>query len=142
MNVLVTGGTGFVGRHILRELQRAGHGIHLLVRDARPRQTAELAAKFEAKLHVGDVRDFSLLSGACAGVDAVIHLVGIISEVGEQTFENVHIGGTRIAFAAAHRAGVEHEIAVIGKFGLRNGRHGKRRNDCQPHESDVHGMQE
>ena len=39
-------------------------------------------------------------------MDAVIHLVGIISEVGDQTFEHVHVNGTRNVVAAAQQNGV------------------------------------
>jgi uncharacterized protein YbjT (DUF2867 family) len=106
VNVLVTGGTGFVGREIVRELQRAGHRIHLLVRDARSREAGELAAKCGAQLRSGNVLDAASITDSFGGIDAVIHLVGIISEIGDQTFENVHARGTQKLVASAQQAGV------------------------------------
>jgi NADH dehydrogenase len=107
MNVLVTGGTGFVGQEVLCELQAARHGPHLLARHPQLPQTDEVALRFDATLHRGDVLDRDSLGGAAEGMDAVIHLVGIISEVGEQTFENVHVRGTQNVISAAQRAGVK-----------------------------------
>jgi NADH dehydrogenase len=106
MNVLVTGGTGFVGREIVRQLRISGHRIHLLSRSTESRATQEVASRYGAKIHAGNVLDRASLQSACAGVDGIIHLVGIISEVGDQTFENIHEQGTRNIVFAAKDAGV------------------------------------
>ncbi len=103
MNVLVTGGTGFVGGHIVHELQRVGHRVYLLTRNPHSRSALETGAE----IRVGNILDATSLARACDGMDAVIHLVGIISEVGEQTFENVHTRGTEIIVSAAKKAGVK-----------------------------------
>jgi uncharacterized protein YbjT (DUF2867 family) len=95
MIVLVTGGTGFVGREVLRQLRIVGHRTRMLARNPESPATKEVALQFGAKIHPGDVLDAESLWSACEGADAVIHLVGIISEVGNQTFENVHERGTR-----------------------------------------------
>jgi uncharacterized protein YbjT (DUF2867 family) len=101
VNVLVTGGTGFVGREIVRQLRVTGHRIHLLARHPDSRTTRELAEQCGCKVRPGNVLDATSLRGVCAGIDGVIHLVGIISEFGGQTFENVHVRGTQnIVFAA------------------------------------------
>ena len=106
MKVLVTGATGFVGREIVRQLRAAGHTIRILARNPRSPAAQEAVSRWEVEVYPGDVLEAASLEVALAGVDAVIHLVGIISELGNSTFENVHVGGTRNLVAAAQQAGV------------------------------------
>ena len=110
MRVFVTGGTGFVGQEVLRELYGAGHGIRILVRNPKSKRVEEVVSRFGAEVHPGDVTDAGSLNGAVVGMDAVIHLVGIISEVGTMTFEKVHTEGTRNMMAAARNQGVKRFI--------------------------------
>ena len=106
MKVLVTGATGFVGREIVRQLRAAGHTIRILARNPRSPAAQEAVSRWGVEAYSGDVLEAASLEGALAGVEAVIHLVGIISELGNSTFENVHVGGTRNLVAAAQQAGV------------------------------------
>ena len=106
MKVFVTGGSGFVGQEVLRDLHAAGHSIRMLARHASSRQVEEIAKDFGAEVHSGDVLDASSLEAGLKGTDAVIHLVGIISEAGRETFENIHTRGTENVVAAAQRARV------------------------------------
>lgn len=99
MKVLVTGGSGFVGREVIRQLVSAGHVVRVLARGVKP-------AVERVEFVKGSVLDPASLGAACAGCETVIHLVGIISEVGEQTYERVHTEGTRHLLAAAKGAGV------------------------------------
>ncbi len=62
--------------------------------------------------HLGDVTQASSLRGALGGVEAIIHLVGIISQVGPSTFENVHVRGTQNVLAAAQEAGVRRFVQM------------------------------
>ena len=110
MNVLVTGGTGFVGKEIVRQLRIAGHRVHLLARNPESPAAKEVARQYGAQVHAGNVLDAKSLWNACAGKDAVIHLVGIISEIGDQTFENVHERGTRNIIFVAKDARVKRFI--------------------------------
>src|SRR6185436_7312964 len=106
MKVLITGGTGFVGRAIASELQRAGHEVHLLAR-GQSRTDMPSGRKVPGQIHSGNILEPGSLPAAFSGMDAVIHLVGIISEAGEQTFENVHTRGTENVARAAQQAAVK-----------------------------------
>ena len=101
MNVLVTGGTGFVGGHIVRRLIADGMSVRVASRSA-PRFLPAGATHVAA-----DVTDASSLRSAMVGAEAVVHLTAIIVERGSQTFESVNHQGTRNLVAAMGDAGVE-----------------------------------
>jgi len=103
MKVLVTGGSGFVGRHLVPRLQVEGFDVVTLSRHEAPR-----GAGFAG----GDVSDRRSLDSALDGVDAVVHLVAIITERGEQTFDRVNVGGTRNVLDAMRARGVERLVHV------------------------------
>jgi uncharacterized protein YbjT (DUF2867 family) len=96
VKVLVTGGTGFVGPHVVRAIQDAGHDIRALVRDGSV-PGAERA--------VGDMTDAESLRRAAQGIDAVVHLVAI-RQGREEQFQRIMVDGTRDLLAAAREAGV------------------------------------
>jgi NADH dehydrogenase len=99
MKVLVTGGTGFVGRHLLPRLEREGFDVAILARE-QPRTSSGAAF-----VH-GDVADVASLRSAMDGVDAVVHLVAIITERRSQTFDRVNVSGTENVIQAMKLAGV------------------------------------
>ena len=103
MLVALTGGTGFVGRHIAATLVARGHRVRVLARDpARARFLSDQNVEVVA----GGLADRAALDRLASGADALIHLVGIIVEQGVQTFTAVHVAGTEALLAAARRAGV------------------------------------
>lgn len=104
MKVFLTGGTGFVGKNILRQLLLEGHSVHALVR-APDKAIALLHERVE--LVAGDVAEGVKLELGMHDCDAVIHLVGIIAEKGKNTFERVHHIGTRHVVEAAQRTGIK-----------------------------------
>jgi NADH dehydrogenase len=106
MKVFVTGGTGFVGQEVVRQLHEAGQAIRLLTRNPKAESAQAVASRYGAEVHAGNILDAASLGGALDGVAAVVHLTGIITEVGASTFEHVHIEGTRNVLAAAKQAGV------------------------------------
>ena len=103
MKVLVTGGTGFVGTHLVNRLLHRGHAVAVLARDSRKTRN-----RYNRPVETvpGDVLDPSTLVPATAGRDAVVHLVGIISERGSQTFDRMHREAAENVVAAASAAGV------------------------------------
>jgi uncharacterized protein YbjT (DUF2867 family) len=100
--ILVTGGTGFVGGHVVHELRSRDLPVRCLVRD--PRKGAKLTA-WGCELTEGDMADPTSLRGAVSGVDTVVHLVAIRQGRREQ-FQRIMVDGTRELLAAAKAAGV------------------------------------
>ncbi|MCX6928869.1 MAG: complex I NDUFA9 subunit family protein [Verrucomicrobia bacterium] len=110
MKVLVTGATGFVGREVVRQLLEAGQAIRILVRNPQSSRVREASSRWGVEPCAGDVLEAASLDEAMNEVEAVIHLVGIISEVGESTFEKVHARGTQNIVVTAQKAGVKRFI--------------------------------
>ena len=108
MRIAITGGTGFIGHHLSQRLITAGHEVVLLARSKRNNKLGETPAKFVAS----DLSDTAVLSSGFTGCDAVAHCAGINRELGNQTFERLHIEGTRNVVAAARQAGVK-KIALM-----------------------------
>jgi NADH dehydrogenase len=105
MKVFVTGGTGFVGSAVLRQLVAAGHTVRALVRAGSEKK---LARREQVEVQHGDATDPATLAGSLAGCDAVIHLVGIIREFPARgiTFERLHVEAAGNLLAAAQEQGV------------------------------------
>jgi uncharacterized protein YbjT (DUF2867 family) len=100
--ILVTGGTGFVGGHVVHELRGRDLPVRCLVRDLR--KGARLTA-WGCELVEGDVTDPESLRAAVGGADTIIHLVGIRQGRREE-FQRIMVDGTRDLLAAAKDAGV------------------------------------
>lgn len=102
--VAVTGATGFVGRHVVRELHSRGHTVRALARD--PETAREALRGLACTTVVGDVFDDRSLSSLMVGADTVIHLIGIRRELGRGvTFQRMHVEATRRVAEAATLAG-------------------------------------
>ena len=96
--ILLTGGTGFVGGHVLKALRASGRPVRCLVRNPAK-------VTLECELVQGDMTDVASLKRAVEGVDVVVHLVAIRQGKREQ-FERIMSRGTRDLLAAAKDAGV------------------------------------
>jgi len=110
VTVVLTGGSGFVGRAVLARLLRAGHVVRLLARNPSSPALRTLANADAVSVFPGDVLSAPTLAPAFEGADAVIHLVGIISESGASNFSRVHVAGTQNVVAAAQRGGLKRFI--------------------------------
>ncbi len=107
MKVAITGGTGFIGRHLAQRLAAEGVEVVLLARSER----AELNGRGMAFV-ASDLSDPAVLQAAFAGCDAVAHCAGINRELKNQTYKRVHIEGTRNVIEAARQAGVK-KVALM-----------------------------
>ena len=101
--ILVTGGTGFVGGHVVQALRAAGAPVRCLVRD---RRNAARLEELGCELAEGDMTDAASLGRAVGGVERVVHLVAIRQGKDEQ-FERIMSQGTRDLLDAARAAGVQ-----------------------------------
>lgn len=111
MRVLLTGGAGFIGRHVLDNLVRRGHEVRVLDSLRADVHAPDAAAPLDgAELIVGDVRDAATLDRALTGVEAVLHLaakVGLGVDVGDlPDYASSNDAGTAELLAAMARAGV------------------------------------
>jgi len=104
VKVLVTGGTGFVGTSVVNRLLQRGHAVAVLARD--PRKTRN-RYNHPVETVEGNVLDPASLAAAVAGRDAVVHLVGVINEKGDQTFDRMHREAAENVTAAATAGGVK-----------------------------------
>jgi uncharacterized protein YbjT (DUF2867 family) len=100
--ILVTGGTGFVGGHVVHELRRRELPVRCLVRN---QQKAAKLAGWGCELVEGDITEPAGLRRATAGAQTVIHLVSIRQGRNEE-FQRIMIDGTRELLAAAKEADV------------------------------------
>lgn len=100
----ITGSTGFVGRHIAKELCSRGLKVRCLVR-----ASSDLAplAGLPVEICRGDITDEASLQPALQGAVSVVHLVAIIRETKEATFEAINLSGTRNLVQAAKKMGVK-----------------------------------
>ncbi|MEA2646585.1 MAG: hypothetical protein QOE92_1668 [Chloroflexota bacterium] len=111
MRIAITGGSGFVGRHLARDLAGQGHHVVLIARgvDRRDPSIFNAPGVTFAAIGTGDV---DALAEAFDGCDAIAHCAGINRELGDQTYQRVHVDGTANVLAAATRAGVQRVVLL------------------------------
>jgi dihydroflavonol-4-reductase len=116
--VFVTGGTGFLGRHLIPTLSHAGYLVRVLTR--RGSTLEWLSRCLNVTPIQGDVQDKNTIQAAVAGCRYVIHAAGYFRFWGDETaFDRTNVGGTQNVLDAALAAKVERvihisTIAVIG----------------------------
>ncbi len=106
MNIAITGASGFVGRHLVASLAETEHNIRLLVH----KKHIDNISGNKIETVFGDVHNPDSLNKAFGGIDAIYHLVGIIAETGQLTFEKTVAAGTKNVVAACIRNNVRHIV--------------------------------
>jgi uncharacterized protein YbjT (DUF2867 family) len=98
--ITVFGGTGFIGRHLVALLLQSGAAVRLAARHpGLVKRAAEPAIAPE--IVQGDILDDVSVGAAITGADAVVNLVGILTETATQSYRAIHVeGARRIALAA------------------------------------------
>jgi uncharacterized protein YbjT (DUF2867 family) len=111
MKIAITGGTGFIGRHLAHDLVQRGHEVALIARGLYTRGE-QVHPDHNLTFVRADVTDTAALIRAFAGCTAVAHCAGSSTEDGSQTFEQVHVEGARSAVTAAQQSGVKKFVLV------------------------------
>jgi len=118
MKLSVTGATGFIGRHLVENLVRAGHDVRCFVRRAADAPGMEAMG---ASVSMGDVTDRSSLQVGLAGRECVVNLANVYSmwEPDKAVYEAVNVAGTRNVLQCALECGVSKivHVSTAGVYG-------------------------
>ena len=117
MTVVVTGASGFVGRHLCARLAEIGHPVRGLVRQVPVRKNRVEGVDYVRGVDITEA--LTLKPELFADADAILHLVGIIQENPRkgQTFQRVHVEGTRNVVDEALRAGFDGRFVYLSALG-------------------------
>ena len=113
MNVLVTGGTGYLGRAIVRALARSGHRPVVFARNASRADLPGIAID-------GDIRDAGAVDAAVRSVDAVCHTAALVSvwRARRADFDDVNVGGLEIVLEACEKHRIERIVYTASFLAL------------------------
>jgi uncharacterized protein YbjT (DUF2867 family) len=118
--ILVTGGSGYLGSHIVRRLLEAGKPVRVLVHNIERAQLEGRLRDLRVELIEGDVTRPETLGPAMERVTSVIHTVAIAIERGRATYETVNTQGTVNVLDAAREAGIR-RFVNISQLGASSG---------------------
>jgi len=115
--VTVFGGSGFVGRYLVRQLARRGFRVRIAVRDSQKSMFLKPAGDLGQITSIpASVTDKESVIRAIAGADWVVNLVGILFERRHRTFQEIHVDGARKVAEAANNTGTKRlvQISALG----------------------------
>ena len=108
--VVVLGGTGFVGRHVVNALVNLERAVVVPTRVREHAKPLFLLPRVETPEL--DIRDPAALAAAVRGADAVVNLIGVLHEAPRADFTQMHVGVTEGAIAACRAAGIRRLIQM------------------------------
>lgn len=134
MQTLVTGGTGFVGSHLVRALLDAGHRVRVLRRQTSKTDALE---GLEYESAYGDLLDSEALRAACDGCDWVFHVAAVADywRADQKRMFEINIEGSRRVTEAAHHAGVRRVVFTSSAAAM-----GIRKDGAPADENDAFNL--
>ena len=116
MTVLVTGGSGLLGSHVIEALRARGEGVRALARD----RACDAVRALGAEPVPGDVTDPAAWTRAATGARAIVHAAALVTQrLPLEQYVDVNVGGTRLAAQTARRGGLRlvhvSSVAVYGR---------------------------
>jgi nucleoside-diphosphate-sugar epimerase len=121
---LLTGGTGFVGGHTARALVADGWRVRLLVRD--PSRPAGLLEGLDVERVVGHLGAGGIPAAAFEGVEAIVHLAGLVKARTLEDYREVNVAGTQRLAEAAARVAPEALFLLVSSLSAAGPSHGGR----------------
>lgn len=118
LKVLVTGGNGFTGSHLVRRLRKEGASVRMLARD--PARCGDFS-KIGVEIARGDIRDPAAVDRAVEGTEIVFHLAAAYRTAGlpDGDYRDIHVIGTENVLSSCLRHGVRRVIhcSTVGVHG-------------------------
>lgn len=116
--ILVTGGTGFIGGHLVKRLSKEGYQVKILSRQGSP---DIFVSNSNVSVEIGDVTDQASVDNAVKGVDVVFHLAAALNSHGvtKEQMGNINIDGAKNVLESCRKNGVQRVVHVssVGVIG-------------------------
>ena len=138
--IVVFGGSGFVGRYVVRALAKAGKRVRVAMR--RPHLGQDLRVMGDVgqiQLVQANVRNADSVARALEGATGVINLVGILYESGKQTFAATQLEGAQIVAAQAAKAGITRfvHMSALGADPASASKYGRTKGEAEKAVLDL-----
>lgn len=132
--IVVFGGSGFVGRYVVRALAKAGKRVRVAMR--RPHLAVDLRVMGDVgqiQLVQANVRNADSVARAMEGADGVVNLVGILFEKGKQTFASTQSEGASVVATSAAKAGITRYVhmSAIGADAASSSNYGRTKGEAE-----------